>query len=229
MAEPPSVITGTTASSPDSTADLSATLLNLPAEVRLNIYRQLFMEVNVKFRLAHGLKLHYRDGKITAILWTCRLLRAEAMPVLHATARFHTSVNLLQVLRDFSGDYGRLAESSRFAKMVMQMHRLEEIAGIGRWIGPSHSLQDLVCHVHGMYCRAFGGATITIDMLYASQAVREAQLSSLMSPARLIMRNWPLLPQTLKQLSEKLNRLQDARPEIIVYLRFRNLVSIPPS
>jgi hypothetical protein len=148
MAEPLSRSTSLAAPTASVTADLATILLNLPAEVRLNIYRELFKKAKVKFSLTHGLKLHYRDDRITAILWTCRLLRAEAMPVLHATACFHANGNVFEVLSDFRQDYGVLADRSRFANVVMHIRRQSDIAGVEHWIGASSALQDLVCRMH---------------------------------------------------------------------------------
>ncbi|KPI35150.1 uncharacterized protein AB675_1383 [Cyphellophora attinorum] len=223
MAEPLSPSTSLSAATATFNADLAPTLLNLPAEVRLNIYEELFKKAKVELSLAHGLKLHYRDDRITAILWTCRLLRAEAMPVLHATACFHADANVIEVLNDFRQDYGVLADRSRFANVVMhiQMYRLSDIVGLEHWIATSYALQDLVCHIHGTFWSLLP-LFVSIDTLRQSQAVREALLGDIISPAR-ENRGWSHLSQSLTQLSQKMNDRHNTRPRVMWYFSFHTL------
>jgi hypothetical protein len=110
-----------TSTSPTNIADIAnakpALLFEYPTEIRLRIYKALFEEVKIDLVLSSDLKLSVRDGKSTGILRTSQRLRAEAMPVFHATAWFRGSLNVFSVLDAFGKEYGGMVDgkSIRFS------------------------------------------------------------------------------------------------------------------
>lgn len=98
-------------------ANAKPALLEYPTEIRLRIYKALFEGVKINLEFSPDLKLSVRDRKSTGVLRTSQQLRAEAMPVFHATAWFRGSLNVFSVLDAFGKEYGGMVDgkSIRFS------------------------------------------------------------------------------------------------------------------
>jgi hypothetical protein len=225
------VSTTTTGASPENVADVVACLIRLPAEVRVNIYRQLFKEGEIRLRVTTDLKLHCRDtNKVTSVLRVGRLLRAEAMPICHATALFEGSENDFELLDDFKKSYGGLADRSRFAKVVMHKHVWPsedlETGGLVNWIGQPTMLRDLTCHIVGsMRPRDDRPPAIrpTYNQLYQSDSKRRAELGDLMYHWSWSPDKWRAIEDILRVASIRV-RSGHFAPKVVVYCTIAGVI-----
>lgn len=110
-------------SSKDAPLDPGPSLLQLPPEVRNMIYKYLFHRVEAKItwtcQNAHvgtesGI-VRWGDPRLRHILATCRVVRAEALPVLYSQVRFLISITQRDPrfgIANFIGDIGNDASPS---------------------------------------------------------------------------------------------------------------------
>jgi hypothetical protein len=220
----PPVSEGTINSSSKNVADLKSRLLELPAEVRLNIYQNIFKGAEIRLRVSVDLKLDCRDSnKATSILRVCRLLRAEAMPICHATALFEGSENDFELLDEFKKSYGGLADRSRLAKVVMQKHLWPsedlESDGLVKWMERPTMLQDLTCHIVGSLWPQDERPPAhrpTYNQLYQSDSMRRAELEDLMYDWFWPPDKWRAIRDILR-ITSILARSNELVPRVVVY------------
>lgn len=110
-------------SSKDEPSYAGPSLLQLPPEVRNMIYKYLFDRVEAKItwtcQNAHVGKesgiIRWEDPRLRHILATCRVVRAEASPVLYSQVRFLISITQRDPrfgIANFIGDIGNDAAQS---------------------------------------------------------------------------------------------------------------------
>jgi hypothetical protein len=181
MAQAAGVMTDATGSSSHSTANLKSALLELPTEIRLNIFQEIFKAAKVEIKV-RGKQLHFMDEKITSILRVDRLLRAEALPIAHATVSFHGTIYAFTVLAKVTEGYGGFLDVSTLAKVRISWEAWHESIVIdpvpwpAGWIGRSSTLQDVCFELGGTLDPRPGINISSTNELYESAALRQSEL-----------------------------------------------------
>jgi hypothetical protein len=208
-----------------------AKLLEYPTEVRLRIYKALFEGVKVNLELSSEFKLSVRDKKATRILRTSQQLRAEAMPVFHATVWFRGPFNVFSLLDAFGKDYGGLVDVSKFAKINIDQSNYrghhshkehEELACVAAWVGHFPMLQVVHCQFRYIPrpSRSFLKSNVKATELYTSATLRQSELGKIMpvkvASATSGITNFETFVRVIELLSAKLGAAIDNKPRFII-------------
>ncbi|KPI35095.1 uncharacterized protein AB675_1382 [Cyphellophora attinorum] len=212
------VITATTTSSSDIIVNVESNLLELPAEVRQIVHRELFQEANVEIRIYRN-QLRLCDNKITSILRVNRLLRAEALPIAHGTVLFHGKAKAFQRLHTLAKGYGGLVDSSKLAKVRMNWNRwnwteCDPFPWIAGWIEQSRMLQEINYEIRSPLPPRAGRNIPSTNQLYDSETLRQSELGNLMGSGYTTCL-WSLT-RDVELLHAKVCSSRSTRPKIVI-------------